>query len=187
MSSIKKIKKYRLKVLSRALAEKSKLNDSYHQHHTDDKEDEPALSNDVETRHRNNAVVRALHTTRPSRQGPPPQVNLTTRFSSSRPGMRIQSRAGSHSAEMAQLIENTVWKLDAYDNQPKRMRDKYYAYREWSSRNEGVVVPMDVDVDVDAGGEKPAEVPSSSSSTIVPKSTTGSTNYDASRDPRLQR
>lgn len=160
----------RLKVLSRALVEKSKLNDSYRQHRSDE---ESALS-DGETRRRNNAIVRALRTSRPSHQGPP-RVNPAAR--SSRPSMRDQqSRAGSRSARMAQLVEETVWKLDAYDNHPKRMRDKYYAYREWSSRNEGVV-PMDID----AGGKQAAEPPT------FPKSTTGSTNYDPSRDPRLQR
>lgn len=162
-------KQNRLKVLSRALAEKSKLNDSYRQSHSN----EESASSDGETQRRNNALVRALRTSRHSHQGPP-QVNLATR--SSRPGMRDHSRAGSHSARMAQLVENTVWKLDAYDNQPKRMREKYYAYREWSLRNEGVL-PMAVD-----SGEKPVAEPST-----VPKSTTGSSNYDASRDPRLQR
>lgn len=157
-------------MLNGALAEKAKLNDSYRQHHSD----EESASSEGETRRRNNAVVRVLRTSRPAHQGPPPQVNPATR--SSRPNMRDPSRAGNHSARMAQLVEETVWKLDAYDNQPRRMRDKYYAYREWSSRNEGVV-PMDID----AGGKSAAE-PST-----FPKSTTGSTNYDPSRDPRLQR
>lgn len=178
----------RAKVLSRALAEKAKLNETYRQNPSDE---DAAASSDAETRRRNTAVVRALRTTssRSSHAGPP-LFNPATR-SSARPNTRDRdrdrehSRAGSHSAKMAQLVEDTVWKLDAYDNQPRRMRDKYYAYREWLVRNEGTV-PMDID----SGANPPAaggSASASSSTMMIPKSTTGSTNYDASRDPRLHR
>lgn len=155
-------------MLSRALAEQSKLDDSYRH-----PSDEESASSDGETKRRNNVIVRALRTSRPSHSGPP-QVNPMAR--SSRPNMRDISRAGGHSANTAQLIEDTVWKLDAYDNQPKQTREKYYAYKEWSLRNEGAY-PKDGDV----GGKPAAE------HSAYQRSTTGSTNYDASRDPRLQR
>lgn len=158
----------RLKVLSRAMAEKTKLDASY-QHPSDDE----SIPSDGESRRRNSAIVRALRTSKPAHSGPF-QVNPMSR--PSRLNMSGNSRVGSHSASIAQLIKETVWKLDAYDNQPKQMREKYYAYKEWSLRNEGTHPQVG-----DVGG-KAAVGPSASHG-----STTGSTDYDASRDPRLQR
>jgi hypothetical protein len=92
--------------------------------------------------------------------------------------MRDHSRAaGAHSASTAQLIEETVWKLDAFDKQSKQAREKYYAYREWALRGGGVNLPHDV-----GGGGVPGEA-----LVDIGSMATGSTNYDASRDPRLQR